>query len=174
MKHIEKELKEKKNNNVKLIIVIIAILLIIVVITQIDKLTNSKRQAELTQLKSNTTAQMMGYIIKTSSGKVIVIDGGRKEDKTNLLNHINKLGGEVEAWFITHPHNDHAGAFISMINEENISIKKVYYTINEISWYEQNEPNRLKDTEEFINILQSEKIKANIQEVQLNQKIKIY
>lgn len=182
MEQIIEKIEEKNNNEKKdkkkrkiiiPIIIIVTILLIILFVAQIAQASSSTGQAELTQLQSSSTAQMMGYIIKTASGKVIVIDGGRKEDKANLLNHINKLGGEVEAWFITHPHNDHAGAFISMINEENISIKKVYYTINDFSWYKQYEAERLEDTQEFIQTIQNKKINSNVQEVELNQKISI-
>lgn len=160
----------KKIIPISVIAIIIAIILLV---GQIVQASGTIGQVQLTQLQSNTPYQMMGYILKTSTGEVIVIDGGRKEDKDNLLKHINELGGEVDAWFITHPHDDHAGAFISMIKEENIPIKKVYYTINDISWYEQHEPTRLNDTKEFIQTLQDEKISSNIQEVELNQKIDI-
>ena len=169
-----KETEKVKRKKINISILIIAIILLMILfIATIVQATDTTTQAELTQLKSNTTSQMMGYIIKTSTGKVIVIDGGRKADKTNLLNHINGLGGKVDAWFITHPHIDHMGAFISMIQEENIEIEKIYYTINELSWYEKYESERIEDTKEFIQTLQNEKINSKIEEVKLNQKIHI-
>ncbi len=59
----------------------------------------------------------MGYIIRLSNGKFIVIDGGyaSEPDAKNIykiLSENNVLGGKpvVEAWFVTHAHDDHFGA----------------------------------------------------------------
>ena len=64
---------------------------------------------ELTQLQNNSNSQMMGYFIKCDD-KNIVVDGGTKEDSNNLQQYIKDAGGTVNAWFITHPHKDHAGS----------------------------------------------------------------
>ena len=40
---------------------------------------------------------------------------------------INNNGGHVDAWFLTHPHADHIGAFCAIYKDlKNISIDKVY------------------------------------------------
>ena len=127
----------------------------------------------LTQLQANSNRQMMGYIIKTSSDKVIVIDGGTTEDANNLINHINKLGGKVDVWFITHPHNDHAGAIEVVVKETEIPIEKIYYTANDVEWYKQNATERAYEAENFYKVLQNERVKDKVEEVTINQKIQI-
>ena len=115
----------------------------------------------------------MGYIMKTSTGKVIVIDGGLNEDEPNLVKHIQELGNKVDVWFITHPHEDHASAIIKVIEETDIQIEKIYYTMNEIEWYKEYEPKRAEEAERFYNALQNERVKGKTEEVTLNQIINI-
>jgi len=146
---------------------------IIVILAITGAFTINQNELELTQLQNNSHRQMMGYIMKTSNDKVIVIDGGTSEDTDNLLKHINQLGNKVDVWFITHPHSDHAGAFIKIVQEKDVEIEKIYYTMNEVQWYQQYAPERAYEAEDFYNALQNEKIKDKIEEVQLNQKIQI-
>ena len=161
--------KTKKNKYYKKVIlslvVIITILLILIM--------NSKKEIQLTQLQANSHRQIMGYIIKDSKGKVIVIDGGTSEDEPNLEKNIRELGNKVDVWFITHPHSDHAGAFIKLIRDTNISVGKVYYTMNEIEWYKQYAVERAIEAEEFENALQNERIKDKVEEVSINEVINI-
>ncbi len=127
----------------------------------------------LIQLHDNSTRQMMGYLI-TSKDETIVIDGGLKEDAQNLIDNINRIGGgKVDYWFITHPHMDHAQAFIEIVQNTNIEIGKVYVTLNEMDWYRQYENERIEEIENFFNTIQSEKIKTKVEEVQLGQIIEI-
>lgn len=51
--------------------------------------------------------RMMGYIIVTNLGKVIVVDGGLYTDGPKLEKYIDEYGGKVDSWFITHFHSDH-------------------------------------------------------------------
>ena len=147
-------------------------ILIILTIT-ICMFFRDTQEIQLTQLKNNSGRQMMGYIIKTSTNKVIVIDGGTPEDAPNLEKNINKLGEKVDIWFITHPHSDHAGAIIKIIEETEIPIEKIYYTMNEVQWYQQYAAERAFEAEEFYKALQNNRVKGKTEEVQLNQKIKI-
>ena len=48
---------------------------------------------------------------RKTNGKIVIIDGGTQDDAEQLEKYIIDNGGEVYAWFITHPHIDHAGAF---------------------------------------------------------------
>lgn len=154
---------------------LVAVLIIIIIsIASIGIVANTNNQEiELTQLKANSNRQMMGYIIKTSTDKVIVVDGGTTEDAPNLIKHIEELGNKVDIWFITHPHSDHAGAIEKIIQETDIPIGKIYYTINEIDWYIKNAPERAYEAEHFYNAIQNERVKDKTEEVTLNQKIKI-
>ena len=164
---------EKKKQNISKIIQITIILLIILGIGTVIVKQVTTPNVWLTQLQDNSSRQMMGYIMKTSTGKVIVIDGGLNEDEPNLVKHIQELGNKVDVWFITHPHEDHASAIIKVIEETDIQIEKIYYTMNEIVWYKEYEPKRAEEAERFYNALQNERVKGKTEEVTLNQIINI-
>lgn len=164
---------EKKKQNISKIIKITIIILIILGIGSVIVKQVTTPNLRLTQLQDNSSRQMMGYIMKTSTGKVIVIDGGLNEDEPNLVKHIQELGNKVDVWFITHPHEDHASAIIKVIEETDIQIEKIYYTMNEIEWYKEYEPKRAEEAERFYNALQNERVKGKTEEVTLNQIINI-
>ena len=160
----------EKNRNIKrtafgIISVIIIAFLIITII-------NNTQTVQLTQLKMNSGRQMMGYILKTNN-KVIVIDGGTKDDAENLKFHINKYGGKVDYWFMTHLHDDHLGAFTEIVKDENVEICNIYASLNDKEWYRVNEPSRYDFAEEFFNILNDEKIKNKVHSPDLNEKLTI-
>jgi len=55
------------------------------------------------------------FVIQLKNGHFIIEDGGKKEDAIYLLEYLESLTPEgekpvIEAWFITHPHDDHCGA----------------------------------------------------------------
>lgn len=164
---------EKKKQNISKIIQITIILLIILGIGTVIVKQVITPNVRLTQLQDNSSRQMMGYIMKTSTGKVIVIDGGLNEDEPNLVKHIQELGNKVDVWFITHPHEDHASAIIKVIEETDIPIEKIYYTMNDIEWYKEYESKRAEEAEKFCNALQNERVKGKTEEVTLNQIINI-
>lgn len=164
---------EKKQQNISKIIQITIIFLIILRIGTVIIKQVTTPNVRLTQLQDNSSRQMMGYIMKTSTGKVIVIDGGLNEDEPNLVKHIQELGNKVDVWFITHPHEDHASAIIKVIEETDIPIEKIYYTMNDIEWYKEYEPKRAEEAERFYNALQNERVKGKTEEVTLNQIINI-
>lgn len=66
----------------------------------------------------NDTA--MGYVMKTDSGEIVVIDGGNAEDAEDLWALLSEIGGarpRIAAWFLTHPHSDHYMAFTALCEE---------------------------------------------------------
>lgn len=73
------------------------------------------------------------FIITTESGKVIVIDGGHRFSSLHLMKKLKEITGQekpvVNAWFLTHLHEDHIDAFIEIQEKhaEELEIKKVYY-----------------------------------------------
>lgn len=163
--------KRNKTQKKKILIIILAMIIIFIGIVEIIK--KNEKYIELTQLRDNSANQMMGYIMKTSTGKVIVVDGGNDADEPNLVEHIKALGNKVDVWFITHPHGDHASAIIRVIEETDIPIEKIYYTMNDLEWYKNYAEERAREAERFYNALQNERIKNNIEEVKLNQIINI-
>lgn len=163
------KLNENKKRILNICIVVIAILLVTLNFSYI-KYSNG---LTLIQLHDNSTRQMMGYILKTKN-KTIVIDGGLKEDAQNLIDNINRIGGgKVDVWFITHPHMDHAQAFMKIAESSNIEIGKVYVTLNSLDWYKQYETERIEEIQNFFKIIESDKIKDKVKEVELNQIINI-
>lgn len=161
-------MKQNNKNNVKNVIIVLLVMLLI-----ITALITLGKTSKLTQLQNNSSRQMMGYIIKTDNNKIIVIDGGLKEDAPNLLSKIEQEGGQVEAWFLTHPHMDHIEAFQEIVKTSDIKINNIYTTLNELSWYEEYEKDRIPEIKEFFETLETDKIKNNIHEVSLNEEIKI-
>lgn len=66
------------------------------------------------------------YVIRTDNGKVLVMDGGHKSEEMYLRGFIAALGNEVEAWIVSHPHNDHVGALTEILKDpRGIKIKRV-------------------------------------------------
>lgn len=79
---------------------------------------------------------LMSFVIKTNSGKLIVIDGGQAKETENLLGVLAQLTPDgqipvVSAWLLTHLHDDHYGVITNIINRygeysERIKIESFY------------------------------------------------
>lgn len=157
----------------KIFWVLLAILIILTVMCLVIEINKDKEYATLIQLSPTTNKRMMGYLMITSLGKVIVIDGGNFEDGKKLENYINKYGGNVDAWYITHYHSDHTGAFNYIVNNTNISIEKVYHSLNSRDKVEKNELSRIKDYDDYYSTLLHSKLKNKIIELNIGQKLSI-
>ena len=67
------------------------------------------------------------YTIYNEEQGLIVIDGGWIEDAAYVREIINSFGVPVEAWILTHPHQDHVGAFNVLYTElDEIDANNVY------------------------------------------------
>lgn len=67
------------------------------------------------------------YTIYNPKKGLIVVDGGWTEDEDYVRSIIMSLGGQVNAWILTHPHQDHVGAFNSIYADlQNITLERVY------------------------------------------------
>lgn len=97
---------------------------------------------ELWMLGSTTGAQNLSIVIKSPHGKLIVVDGGWEADATKLSELIQQQGGKVDAWLITHPHEDHVGALCAILNDtgRKIKIDKIYCSLATPDWYRQVSP----------------------------------
>ena len=80
-------------------------------------------------LGNETEGQMMGMVLQTVDNKTIVIDGGTQDNGKYLMDFLlEKADGHVDAWFFTHPHQDHLGAFYSIFkNIVGITVDKIYH-----------------------------------------------
>ena len=72
-------------------------------------------------------AQIMGYVFVTNEGQVIAVDGGMDGDKEELNRIIQKHGGVVHHWFITHYHRDHICAIIELFKENAVKVENLYF-----------------------------------------------
>lgn len=85
----------------------------------------------LMQMTNAGTIQMMSYILKTDSGKVIVLDGGNAGADAEKLRGIlkEKYDNKVHMWWITHPHTDHVGALNEILDDkQELSIEYVMHS----------------------------------------------
>ncbi len=99
---------------------------------------------ELWQLPAQTIGQMNSYVIKTANDKVIVIDGGNTGDAPYLRGFVAAMGNKVDHWFITHPHPDHADAFIEIIKSPaDLKIGHIYGTMPDEKWISEYDSNYL-------------------------------
>ena len=85
--------------------------------------------------------QMQSIIITTEGGKVIAIDGGRCEDTDYFIEYLKEITGQeipvIDAWFLTHAHNDHLPVFFETIQNRSseVVIGTVFYNLPSIQYY---------------------------------------
>lgn len=155
----------KKNKNaVKIAALVLAVLLILSA-SFFTAVYNSG--IYITQFKNNSQTQMMGYGIITRNKKLIMVDGGTSADTENAVHFINRHGGKVDYWFVTHPHIDHASVICDVIENTDIKINKVYYTMNDVAWYKKFAASRSAEAERFYNAINNKRIKSKIHNVKL-------
>lgn len=84
--------------------------------------------ANLYFLGNTTRIQMFGCVV-LSNNKTIVIDGGTSDDGLQLYTLLKeKARSCVDAWFFTHPHHDHIGAFLKICKSHpDINISEVLF-----------------------------------------------
>lgn len=162
---------KKSKKIISVILIIISIFIIAFTSTEIYLYSNA---LEITQLSPNSKSQMMGYILKTKNGKIIVIDGGTEADCDNLYNSIMKQGGKVDMWILTHPHIDHVGAFCKIVSDyPDIEITKVYSSINDLEFIKQYDSSRYSQAERLYDVLKKENIINNLEEAEVGDNINI-
>jgi beta-lactamase superfamily II metal-dependent hydrolase len=102
------------------------------------------------QLPSQINTIGNSYVFIMNNGKIAVMDGGMKEETSYLRGFLAALGNEIEAWFISHPHSDHAGALNEILkNPGDIRIRNIYHSEFSETFYLENEPEYSELTAEF-------------------------
>lgn len=161
----------KKKIIVYVTLVLCVIALIIGTIFLIKKVgaKSNLQEATLIQLATTNDDRMMGYIMITKNGKVIVVDGGNYEDGPKLESYLARYGAKVDLWLITHYHRDHAGAFRYVVENGKIEIASIYNSLNSRELVQQNEPIRLEDYDKFYLAITDKSIKDVVHEASLGQ-----
>lgn len=101
------------------------------------------------QIPSHRNTIGNSYVFRTSGGKVIVMDGGFPEEEFTMRGFLGALGNEVEAWFISHPHDDHMGALWEILKQgtQDLHIKAIYHSklIDKVIDAESTEAEKTRD-----------------------------
>ena len=129
---------------------------------------NPKKKSGFTlwQIPSHRNTIGNSYVMRTAKGKVIVMDGGFPQEELTLRGFIGALGNQVDAWFVSHPHDDHFGALVEILkNPQHIRIKTIYHSRPSEAVLK-SEPESEKMAREFYDLLAKNK---EIKEVNLQQ-----
>ena len=119
----------------------------------------SKKENILWQLPIVGSFKSMSYCIRTADDLCFVIDGGDAPETDYLVDFINThLDGKVDVWFITHPHKSHVGAFIKILNEGLVPVKKIIYSYLDPEVVARHELGRVPEVENFNAAVKQSKI----------------
>lgn len=84
---------------------------------------------ELWQLPSRIDSIGNSYVLRDCDGHIVVMDGGLKEEKEFLCGFLASLGNKVDAWIISHPHNDHMGALAQILKKpDGLRIERIMHS----------------------------------------------
>lgn len=87
----------------------------------------------LTQYPDASGNNAMCYsLVNRTDGILILVDGGWHENADTVRRIIDENGGRVKAWFLTHYHGDHIGAFNEVYDEYRDRIETIY--VNPLDW----------------------------------------
>jgi hypothetical protein len=119
-----------------------------------------KRQQDfsLWQLEQFYGDSQMGYIIKTDDNHIVVIDGGRPKSARFIEGYLMQLGGVVDTWITTHPHEDHIGALKEIIQGGKITVKRILHSAQDLDLIKLHEPISYELVRDYYLILKSSKI----------------
>ena len=93
---------------------------------------DAQTKVHMTELWNNGNS----FVIQLKNGHFIIEDGAKKQDAPYLLDYLESLVPEgekpvIEAWFISHPHEDHSGAMTKIATtkeyQDRIYVEGFYY-----------------------------------------------
>ena len=109
---------------------------------KIKKVPNTMNKNAIHMLKSVTDTIGDSFIITTEDGKVMVVDGGHYSETPYFVQYLKAVTGQkkphIDAWFLSHPHDDHCEVFLDVVENyaNTIGFDKVYANFPEASFYE--------------------------------------
>lgn len=92
----------------------------------------------ITQYADDSGNMAMFYTIE-SSGDLWIVDGGWEANAGQVRSVIDEKGGKVKGWILTHPHEDHIGAFNEIYPDlQGIEIEEIYTIDMDYDVYQEN------------------------------------
>ena len=81
----------------------------------------------VTQYSDLTGGQAGFYTLEDGAGHFLIVDGGWAGNEARVRDAIKMHNNHVDAWILTHPHQDHIGAFNAIYaNPDGITIDRIY------------------------------------------------
>ncbi len=102
---------------VALVIIVLLFGIITVKFIQYEKIIEDTERTWLITQYGPRDVNSMFYTLYGGKGQLIVVDGGWTEDADFVRQTIKEMGGKVDAWILTHPHQDHIGAFNAIYSD---------------------------------------------------------
>ena len=93
-------------------------------------------------VRNATHHYMQSHIIRTEDDKILVVDGGTRNDARYLLSLLKRITGQevphIDGWFFTHPHSDHMDCFFEVMKElsDEIVFDKIYCNFPPLSYFD--------------------------------------
>ena len=115
-----------------------------------EKVANTMNKNAIHMLSSVQDTIGNSFIITTDDGKVIVMDGGHRFETYYFMAYLRAITGQekphIDAWFLSHAHEDHCEVFLEVMSEyaDEIELDKVYVNFPEDGFY--------KDSDEWADI----------------------
>lgn len=136
-------------------LLLIVLLVLIMLIALLYYLRHENKDYTITQYGLDDNSQAMFYIIESPDGHLVVIDGGTKGYAEYVRQILAQKGNKVDAWILTHAHEDHMGAFVDIMESpQGISVSKVYMSDIDYEYYASvaQPVDRFDIYEEFLNL----------------------
>lgn len=88
---------------------------------------NTENTWTVTSYPMNVDVQGMCYAIEDQEGHFVLVDGGWDDCSWQVLQLIASHGSHVDAWILTHPHQDHISAFLNLYEHEyDFTVDRIY------------------------------------------------
>lgn len=103
-----------------------------------------------------TTDISLSTLFRSPSGRIVMVDGGWGADGEFLLGEIKRLGGVVDAWFLTHAHRDHYRALGEILKKPGcggLKIGRVVHNFVPLDFIAEVSPSGLPHVREFLDDL---------------------
>lgn len=129
-----------------------------------EELYGPKKTGHFSLMQISSVRDTIGnsYLLKTSGGKVIMMDGGHGFEADHLRERIREAGGHVDLWFISHPHQDHMEALIEILEDlQGITIDKVIYSRVSDAFLD-HEPSNAEDARRYYRVLDNTPVRTDI------------